>query len=353
MSPGKVFSMLAAMLVLCAGGAAGAQETRKAEPTLKVGDRAPALGSGKWVKGEPVSEFESGKVYVIESWATWCKPCIAVMPHITELQKKYADKGLIVIGQNMWETDPSLVEPFVKEMGEKMDYRVVMDEPAGHDGYMSRTWMAAAGQEGIPCSFIVNQEGVIAWIGHPAFMAPVLEKVIAGEYDVKAQVEKERQFNALAQKLNEAMRAGDVEGALKVADEIAQARPDLAPQVPMVKFRLLGQAGRWDQAYAHLDTAVDEIVSGEVLNEIAWSIVDPKSLLPKKNLDVAMKAAVKADKLTEGKNAAVVDTLARVYFLKGDKTRAIELQKKAVELTEDPAQKEKLKQTLREYEQVQ
>src|SRR4051812_24307595 len=88
-----------------------------AEPAgvaLKVGDPAPKLQLDKWLKGEPIKELEKGKVYVIECWATWCGPCIASMPHVTRLQAKYKDKGVVVIGINVWERDQSAPEPFVK-----------------------------------------------------------------------------------------------------------------------------------------------------------------------------------------------------------------------------------------------
>ena len=38
-----------------------------------------------------------GKVVVVDFWATNCPPCVAALPHYIELQKKYADKGLVVI----------------------------------------------------------------------------------------------------------------------------------------------------------------------------------------------------------------------------------------------------------------
>ena len=60
--------------------------------TLHIGDPAPPLGPGRWLKGEPVSAFEPGKVYVVEFWATWCGPCIAAIPHISDLQKQHAPK---------------------------------------------------------------------------------------------------------------------------------------------------------------------------------------------------------------------------------------------------------------------
>ena len=63
------------------------------EIRLQIGDAAPELKVEKWVKGDPVTTFEKGKVYVVEFWATWCPPCIKSIPHLTELQKQYKEKG--------------------------------------------------------------------------------------------------------------------------------------------------------------------------------------------------------------------------------------------------------------------
>jgi thiol-disulfide isomerase/thioredoxin len=49
-----------------------AQTKAAAAPTLKVGDKAPALVVEKWLKGRPVPRFERGRLYVVEFWATWC-----------------------------------------------------------------------------------------------------------------------------------------------------------------------------------------------------------------------------------------------------------------------------------------
>src|SRR5215813_3515388 len=95
-------SRLALLLTCALALLTVAPGARAAEVTLKPGDPAPALHLSKWLKGEEVKEFEKGKVYVIECWATWCGPCIAAMPHVTELQRKYADQGVVVIGVNVW-----------------------------------------------------------------------------------------------------------------------------------------------------------------------------------------------------------------------------------------------------------
>ena len=319
-----IVSVLAALLLSSGAFAQAQQAETESQPKLKVGDRAPALSDGKWVKGEPVSEFESGKVYVMEFWATWCGPCIAAIPHVTELQEKYKDKGVVVIGQNVWETDPAKVEPFVKEQGDRMGYRVVMDEPSGQNGHMAKTWMAAAGQNGIPCSFIIDQDGKIAWIGHPMAMAPVLEKVVAGKWDAaSARAEAE-----------------------KAAAEEEKA---MAAAATMSELFALARSGKWDEFYAEADKAIDDIESSQALNELAWRIVDPVNPFPQQNLDVALKAAKKADELTDNSNGAILDTLARVYWLRGDKKKALELQEKAVKVNDEAQFDEELQQRLEEY----
>lgn len=165
---------------------AGMAWTVAAETTLKVGDPAPKLQTGKWVQGEPVKDFQKGKAYIVEFWATWCGPCRASIPHLNETYEKFKDKGLIVIGQNCWETDESKVAPFVKQMGDKMTYRVALDDKSGDKkGAMAKSWMEAAGRKGIPSAFLVDTKGTIAWIGHPmSLKEQVIEDVLSGSYKV-------------------------------------------------------------------------------------------------------------------------------------------------------------------------
>src|SRR5687768_14060170 len=121
------------------------------QPTLKWGDAAPELKVVKWLKGTPVEKFEPGKTYVVEFWATWCGPCKAAMPHLSELAKKYQGK-ITFIGVDVWEqgADPlPAVEKFVAGQGENMAYNVAADAP-GRDGFMAVNWLNASNAGGIP-----------------------------------------------------------------------------------------------------------------------------------------------------------------------------------------------------------
>jgi thiol-disulfide isomerase/thioredoxin len=191
-------------------------------PSLKVGDPAPRLATGKWVQGEPVKEFQKGKAYVVEFWATWCGPCRVSIPHLNEIYEQYKDQGLIVIGQDCWERDDELVAPFVKKMGGQMTYRVALDDKAGDDkGKMAQAWMAASGQRGIPTAFLVDTNGVLAWIGHPMGLnSNLVAQVLAGSFDLKKAAED---FARAQQQRAEQIAAND-----DPAREVDLARANLA-----------------------------------------------------------------------------------------------------------------------------
>ena len=84
------------------------------------------------------------------------------------------------------------MKPFVDQMGDKMAYRVALDAvPEGkssNDGAMSKGWMQAAEQDGIPCAFIVGGDGKIYWIGLPMVMDGPLEKIASGSWDLKTAI---------------------------------------------------------------------------------------------------------------------------------------------------------------------
>ena len=91
-----------------------------------------------------------GKVVLLDFWATWCVPCREETPHLVELQQKYRDSGLQIIGVSM-DDSPDPVRRFYREF--HMNYPVVMGN--------AQTGELYGGVLGLPIAFYVGRDGKI------------------------------------------------------------------------------------------------------------------------------------------------------------------------------------------------
>ena len=345
----------------------------KAEKKLMVGDPAPQLKVEKFLKGDPVEKFKKGQIYVVEFWATWCPPCRATMPHFTELQKKFKDKATF-ISVNVWEdkeyTDKTIekVQEFIKGNDENMGYTIAFD---GAKKETDLAYMKAAGRDGIPCAFIVTGDAKIAYIGHPVDeeFEQTIQQLIDGKFDMEAAMaaakkrqaeeevlEKNRaEIMKLNKEIQQLVKDEKTDEALAKLDELAKLLPkQMVVGVDMQKFTILLKSKTPEKAYEIAQKLIDGPAkdNAQMLNAIAWGIVDPEAKVEEPNVTLAMKAAELAVKLTKEKDPAIMDTLARCYWVKGeqDKAKAIEIQNNAVELAKDnEAMQSSLKETLKEY----
>ncbi|MFN3689686.1 MAG: redoxin family protein [Fimbriimonadales bacterium] len=330
---------------------------------LKVGDPAPALPVAKWIKGQPVMQFEPNKVYVVEFWATWCGPCRQTIPHLTKLAEKYKDK-VTIIGVSVWERvdekNPEAhiqrVEKFVQDMGEKMRYVVAVDNA---EGAVAKAWMEAAGQNGIPTAFVIDQQKRIVWIGHPMDnLDGVLEQVLEGRFDWKAEAERQQrlreQMEAIQSDYREyalLMQQRKYADALKKIDEMIPKYTEF-PALKLLRFETLLRVDE-KQAYAYaLQLAQNEFKDdAELLNQIAWTIVDDDTQPPLQSPDyqAAITIARRAVELTKERDPMILDTLAYAYFKHGDVQNALKYQGMAVALIEQDADiREEVKKEIRD-----
>jgi thiol-disulfide isomerase/thioredoxin len=319
---------------------------------LDIGMAAPPLSVSTWVKGEPVTELSKGQAYVVEFWATWCGPCRQTIPHLSDLQTKYGEK-VVFMGISTEADGPAKVKPFVEKMGEKMNYRVGLDPSQA----MNTKWMAAAGQSGIPCAFVVDGKGSIAWIGHPGNpeMTGVIDEVVAGTWDVAAYKARKVKIQEVEAKLKAAAQAQDAAGMIAGLDDLMLVDPSRYDQAAVKKFELLlFGIHDYENGYEWAGQLVDVIYKDrpEMLNAIAWAIVDGKGL-EQRNLDIALRAAIRAEDLTDGGDIEVLDTLARVHFEKGDVKQAVVVQEQALKLAVDPKRKGEAQAKLDKYKAAQ
>lgn len=345
----------AKIVPVAAPAQAPAQAPALEEPTLSPGSPASFPSIAHTVKGEAVTDFAPGKVYVLEFWATWCGPCKAGMPHLSHLQAEYKDKGVTIIGIS--DEPLATVEGFLAkpEWAEKTQYTLCTDpDRSAHDAYMK-----AAMQNGIPTAFIVK-DSVVQWIGHPQSMDGPLAQIVAGSWDAAAAksqflgtIASKKVTRRIATMMRDAKASGDYTEVLKALEEATEKAPaDLANGFRMQSFQILvGPANQQERGYALGKELVSSFVAKKdamALNGIAWYVVD-NATLKNANYEFALAAAKEANSIMQGKDGAILDTLAACHWKTGDKASAIKVQEEAVAVTEKGPMLDEMKKTLEGY----
>jgi thiol-disulfide isomerase/thioredoxin len=131
---------------------------RKSMPGPKVGELAPDFTvygpDGREVK---LSDFR-GKIVLLDIWATWCGPCVAAMPHNSEMAEKYAADGLVILAVCASDTRENY-DAWVQRNSTKFKFLTAHDR-AGKD-YKSSIFATTYGVSIFPSLFVIDREGKI------------------------------------------------------------------------------------------------------------------------------------------------------------------------------------------------
>jgi peroxiredoxin len=121
------------------------------------------------VRGVPAPDFEltsldgkkiklsdyRGKAVLLNFWATWCSPCKVEMPWFVDLQKKYGNDGLVVLGIAMDDTETAKIAQFTSEMG--VNYPVLLGTDRVSEQYGNVDYL--------PTTFYIDRDGKIVGKG--------------------------------------------------------------------------------------------------------------------------------------------------------------------------------------------
>jgi tetratricopeptide (TPR) repeat protein len=213
---------------------------------------------------------------------------------------------------------------------------------------MAKTWMAAAGENGIPAAFIIR-DGKIAWIGHPMGMDQPLAQITAGQWDAAAQAKTrlaaktaEQKVMAVQSKVYTPYGRGDYKATLAAIEEVTSGDPDLADHFAGIELDCLSKTGRVEQALElgnrFLKKHHDEAMA---LNNTFFPLIDLKAKEPDPRIaKLALEAARRADELTGGKDVNVLDTLAVALYRAGEPAEAAATEEKALKRLESEVSNE-------------
>lgn len=394
----KLFSLLAVFAITTTGF------------STELGQPAAPLNIAEWVKGSPVdlAVTKDKQIVVVEFWATWCPPCVKSIPHLTELQKQFKDVRFIGVSSE----EADVVKKFVTKMGDKMDYSVAIDadgktsagymEAFGINGIPHAFIVDKEGRivwHGHPMDGLDKAiEEVLAGKMdiEKAKKRNAAQKKLEAFYEAVSGGASEAKLDTMAKEL-EALdtELGGIEPGKKFSAN--EARKAMKFQSLMRDYQLAMRSGKGGTNLARIEKLVEENAPADfnffafkenmnlskvfanyyyaaagkrdadkiadfakelsdtkttnsvALNQWAWVILTDKNIKTR-DLPLATKLAKAAVDASGGKEAGVLDTYARALFDSGKTAEAIVQQKNAIVLAKDDEAKNKLTETLKEYE---
>lgn len=164
--------LLAVFVLVFSAGAGGTSGEKPAAP--EPGQAAPPLSIERWLQppGQVVGDWGAlrGKLVVVEFWATWCGPCVAAIPHLNELAKKFDGRPVVFV--SLTDEDEAPVAKFLQ--------RKPMKGWVGLDP--DRSVFDAYGVRGIPHTVLVGPDGTLIAATNPTDVTEaVLEEILAGK----------------------------------------------------------------------------------------------------------------------------------------------------------------------------
>ena len=225
----------------------------------------------KDLDGKPLKLADlKGKVVLVDIWGTWCPPCREEIPHLVALYEKYREKGFVVVGlayEGELKTDEdraeatAKVKEFVK--ANKVSYPVALGDPETRD--------SIPGFQGYPTLVFIGRDGTVklVLVGYRPYeeLEPIVEHLLAEQEaqsvvnppasgllaladpvlaDPQQQQQREQQESqqeeltaqSLTRRLQQLLRQGKVQEAVKAAAEAHKKKPD-DPEITVLYGRML------------------------------------------------------------------------------------------------------------------
>jgi thiol-disulfide isomerase/thioredoxin/Tfp pilus assembly protein PilF len=320
---------------------------------VSIGEQAAPITITDWVKGKPMDVLKDGKgkVIIVEFWATWCPPCIELIPETTEFYQKHKGKDLVVVGLTDMGRGQTLktVQDFVARQGDKMNYPVAFDST-------QRTTIAYQAY-GLPHAVVIGKDGRIVWTGHPGMpqMKQLVVDMLEGRTDSDAAIKQAELAQRVEQMMNDlytALQQGQVEEALAVTDRMLEADP---ANFDALQFRValyVEELGAIDRLREWVDTFIEARKNNaEALAKTAHLMLAIPNV-SQRQPDLAVKAA-RAAYAADEKSFEIAQSVALIYFEIGDLATAKRYQQRAVELAANDPAAEDAKAVLKFFETCQ
>lgn len=301
-----------------------AKPAAKAPVYPEFGSTPPALKPSAWLQGEPVKTLAGDNIHLVACWSSVNLPSAKSVPILNDIHRRYAAKGVVVIGVSVWEESASRVSEFIRGRGDALAFRVAFDG-RNDGGTVSKQWLEAADLNGVPYVFAVKNNRVL-WHGPPDELDDaMLGAMIAGTYDIaKAAAEREAEQEArtkaepIASAIEDLLADKRCDEALKKCDELEKILPARdRPMADLLRAEAYFEKGDFKSGFARTTLYVDAHRNEpEVLAMTALSIASEPRFEGNRDLKLALRCVDRALEIAPIDQYRMLK--ARVVYAAGD-----------------------------------
>ncbi len=146
-----------------------------AQVNLQPGDKAPGIHITDYLQNVPKDKSLKNKFVVLEFWATWCAPCLALVPELNRIQDKYKSRDDIAFVSMTYEA-PKLAEAILKRMEFKS--MVVSDQ-----SLQSHIDFGVGDKDGmsVPRTFLIDKQGLIYSVDNASDLDTLIDNFVSGK----------------------------------------------------------------------------------------------------------------------------------------------------------------------------
>jgi len=125
------------------------------------------------LKGNMVSLNDyRGKIVIVDFWATWCLPCRKTLPELAKLDKKYREKGVVILGLSL-DSPESYDNKYISDFKDSygVGYQILRADKKVQESYLGTE------NPRIPTLFLIDKKGKIV-MKHEGFEMEDIEKEV-------------------------------------------------------------------------------------------------------------------------------------------------------------------------------
>ncbi len=302
-----------------------------------IGEAAPAPITGETLHGEPLEAWMPGKTTMLLFWSPFVGGAGEHLARLAEVGRDNDHIEIASIGMG----PKDRIEAVLADLPGRQPIppRTVVDSAnAGR-----RTFLEPLGLTELPAIVVIDEEGRVLYHGpvrtSSAALGQVVSRKFSGESYRRSALEYGARMNVnrLINEGRSRARRGEVpwDEVIGIAEEAVTLDPRNTPLRVLHFDTLLMDAARPDEAYeVGRRIMADFPTSPLTMNDLAWHVVSYPNV-SRRDLDFALDAARRANAIQGGLDSAMLDTLARVHWMRGDAAEAIRIQRQAVGLAPD------------------